>query len=502
MAQNEKNQESAVKLPGSEGLKPFGWNGANKFELQTANDLFDAYSIDKDPRTLGKINALKLDIMKRAAEAEIAKLTPERTRAQIEAEMKEKQVSSAQANDELAYVLVTYLRNIEKLGKERESAVAAETAKANAEQAKLKASLPAVAPAAETVIVKPAVKEASKPADKAPEAALDPEELKSEKFIKEHRAEIDALVAKIPEGNAKTTFSGLLDKPTKASVTVLQTEIGLKVGTKDGADGRFGKITLGALKKYVEAGGKKPVESVVKPVAKPTVPKEKPKTKKEKEEEVRKQEEARKQSEAEAEAKKKAEAERVAKEKEVDTLQKKTLQNLKAGENGVYVVDTKFFKDGFAGAVFFKFDAKNGEWLWNSFNNPDEMKSNPWQKVSRLAESTKNGKTDMSVFGFNESTQETVNAMLAAGARAKELGVPLKDPSAPSPIGKSAAPEAKPKTASATVTYTPETLAEIAAKPDVASIKDISPAGHSTPRTAPPARIASGQPNTLPFQKS
>ena len=201
------------------------------------------------------------------------------------------------------------------------------------------------------------------------------------------------------------------------------------------------------MKTYVDAGGKKPAEAVKKPTDKSgavpsEVPKkpatsEKPKSKKEKEEEAKKTEaEFKKKTEEEA-AKKKAEteaAEKSVKEKELDALQKKALTNLKSEGHGVYVVDTKFLKDGFAGAVFFKFDAKNGEWLWNSFNNPDEMKSSSWHKVSGLEQSTANGSTKLSGFGFNESTQETVNAILAAQKRSKELGLPLKDPSAPSPI--------------------------------------------------------------------
>lgn len=445
----EKTPEVAAPLPGSEGLKPFAWNGTNKFDLQTANDLFEELAKDpKNPQVLGKINALKLDVMKRAAEAEIAKLTPVRNRSQIEAEMKERNVSKNQANDELAYVLVTYLQNVEKLAKEREAAKAAVIVEAGKATAKLKAEVGTPAPKSETVVVeKPAAK--LKAETKTPEKEASAEELKSAKFIKEHRAEIDALVAKMPEGNAKSTFPGLLDKPTKENVTVLQTEIGLKAGAKGGADGQFGAITLGALKKYVEAGGKKPVEATKKPEGKTaTKPAEagkkpsateKPKSKKEKEEEEKKAEEAKKKEEEEA-AKKKAEAEaaeKAAKEKELEALQKKTLANLKQQDNGGYVVNTKFLKDGFAGAAFFKFDAKNGEWLWNSFNNPDEMKSSKWHKVSGLEQSTADGITKLSGFGFNESTQETVNAILAAQKRSRELGIPLKDPNAPSPIAQS-----------------------------------------------------------------
>lgn len=442
MTTDKTPETSATPLPGSEGLKPFAWNGANKFDLQIANDLFEELSKDpKNPQILGKINALKLDVMKRAAEAEISKLTPARTRTQIEAEMKERQVSKAQANDELSYVLVTYLQNVEKLAKERDAAKAAVTVETKDSAAKLKAELPAAAPKSETVVVtaKPAGKESVRQEAKAPEAEASAEELKSAKFIKEHRAEIDALIAKIPEGNAKTTLPGLLDKPTKENVTVFQAEIGLKAGVAGGADGRFGKITLTALKKYAEAGGKKPAEGTSKPAAKPVAEtkkpgtSEKPKSKKEKEDEEKKMEEDGKKA-AEEEAKKKAEAERSVKEKELDALQKKTLANLKSEGHGVYVVDTKFLKDGFAGAVFFKFDAKNGEWLWNSFNNPDETKSSSWHKVSGLEQATVNGTTKLSGFGFNESTQETVNAILAAQKRSKELGIPLKDPNVPSPI--------------------------------------------------------------------
>lgn len=50
--------------------------------------------------------------------------------------------------------------------------------------------------------------------------------------LKKHRGEIDALVAKLLEGNAKSTIPGFLEKPTKDNVVVIQTEIGLKVGEK------------------------------------------------------------------------------------------------------------------------------------------------------------------------------------------------------------------------------------------------------------------------------
>ena len=40
----------------------------------------------------------------------------------------------------------------------------------------------------------------------------------------------------------------------------------------------------------------------------------------------------------------------------------------------------------------------------------------------------------MSAFGLTASAQETVNAILAAQKRSKELKTPLKDPNAPSPI--------------------------------------------------------------------
>lgn len=368
--------------------------------------------------------------MKRAAEAEIGKLTPARTRVQIEAEMKEKQVSKNQANDELAYVLVTYLQNVEKLSKEREAAKSAVNGEAKAAAAKLKTELPSGAAKAETVVVDPkAAKPAAETVVADPKTAkeedkketLSPEELKSAKFIKEHRAEIDALVAKLPEGNAKSTIPGLLDKPTKNNVVVIQTEIGLKVGVKNGADGQFGGITLDAFKRYVNAGGKKPAETATEKTPSAT---QKPKKSKEKEAEEKRLKEKAVAEEAEKGARTKAEneaRERTVKEKELDVLQKKTLANLKPIENGAYVVDSKFLKDGFAGAVFFKFDAKNGEWLWNSFNNPDHSKTSRWHKVSGLESATQNGVTKMDSFGLNASTQETVNAILAAQKRSAEL---------------------------------------------------------------------------------
>lgn len=49
----EKPSEAAAPLSGSEGLKPFAWNGINKFELQTANDLFEELAKDpKNPQVL------------------------------------------------------------------------------------------------------------------------------------------------------------------------------------------------------------------------------------------------------------------------------------------------------------------------------------------------------------------------------------------------------------------------------------------------------------------
>lgn len=48
----DKTSEASAPLPGSEGLKPFTWSGANKFDLQIANDLFEEYAKDKDPRVL------------------------------------------------------------------------------------------------------------------------------------------------------------------------------------------------------------------------------------------------------------------------------------------------------------------------------------------------------------------------------------------------------------------------------------------------------------------
>lgn len=95
----------------------------------------------------------------------------------------------------------------------------------------------------------------------------------------------------------------------------------------------------------------------------------------------------------------------------------------------------------------------------------------------------------MDSFGLNASTQETVNAILAAQKRSKELGIPLKDPSAPSPIVTNAKPEAKTSKAAESPVYTPEILAAAAARPSVASIKDIQPSGRAVPRTAPPMRL-------------
>lgn len=109
-----------------EGLSTFGIGRPSKFDLQTANDLFQEYEKGKDPRTLGKINDLKLGIMKRSAEEELAKLDPPRTRAEIEAEMAANLPAGTQGNDHLPYVIVSYLRNVEKLeaGRDAERAAA------------------------------------------------------------------------------------------------------------------------------------------------------------------------------------------------------------------------------------------------------------------------------------------------------------------------------------------------------------------------------------------
>lgn len=76
--------------------------------------------------------------------------------------------------------------------------------------------------------------------------------------------------------------------------------------------------------------------------------------------------------------------------------------------------------------VFFKFDKSAAEWTYAAYS------PNKWYKVSGLEAATVDGKTQMSVFGFVESVQETVNAAISAQKRSRELGIPLKDPSAPS----------------------------------------------------------------------
>lgn len=215
----EISPATSVALPGSEGLRPFSFSGANKFELQTANDLFELYGAEKDPRILGKINALRLDMMKRAAEAEIAKLTPARTREQIEAEMSERQVSKAQANDELAYVLVTYLSNVEKLESNRRAEVA-ETERLAKERAEaLKTEVDSKTPG------KAGKTKGGKAPEKKGAAGEKPEEAdgkKNAEFIERHRARIDALLAKLPEGEAKAKIPSLLLKPNGENVREIQ----------------------------------------------------------------------------------------------------------------------------------------------------------------------------------------------------------------------------------------------------------------------------------------
>lgn len=244
----ENAHEQSSPLPGSEGLKPLSWSGASKYELQIANDLFEELAKDpKNPQILGKINALRLDIMKRAAETEISKLEPKTTRSQIEAEMRQRQVSKAEANDTLAYVLVTYLQNVEKLAAARVAEKGAVTVVTQAETGKLKSDVrKGDAPKSETVVAPAkgaeAPRDATKPEAEKPkpaaEAPKSPEEAKSAAFIKDRRAEIDALIAKLPDGETKAKFAQYVDKPTKENVTQLQSAMGLKPGA-NGADGQF-----------------------------------------------------------------------------------------------------------------------------------------------------------------------------------------------------------------------------------------------------------------------
>lgn len=216
--------------------------------------------------------------MKRAAETEISKLEPKTTREQIEAEMAKRQVSKAEANDTLAYVLVTYLQNVEKLAAARTAEKGAVTATTRVETGKLKTDVRAdetskaetvVVPAEKTAAPKTAKQEGAKPGPETGTSAPT-EESKSASFIKERRSEIDALIAKLPEGETKSKFARYVDKPTKENVAQLQSDMGLKSG-KNGADGQFGKITLATLKKFVENGGKK-VEAPSGSVAAPKAP--------------------------------------------------------------------------------------------------------------------------------------------------------------------------------------------------------------------------------------
>lgn len=133
------SNETASGKP--EGLTTFGIGSPSKYELQKANDLFLEYRESKDPRTLGKLNSLRLDAMKNAAEAEFQKLDPPRTRAQVEGEMDARRIGHEQANDYLAYILVTYLRNVENLQSEREKAVKGVVAEASAATQALRAEV-------------------------------------------------------------------------------------------------------------------------------------------------------------------------------------------------------------------------------------------------------------------------------------------------------------------------------------------------------------------------
>ncbi len=83
--------------------------------------------------------------------------------------------------------------------------------------------------------------------------------------------------------------------------------------------------------------------------------------------------------------------------------------------------------------MLFKFDAENGEWLWNAFNDPDTNKaSRGWNRVEGLRPITTNGTTETKSFGFTASAQETVNSILLAQEEARRMELKLKSPSASS----------------------------------------------------------------------
>lgn len=152
--------------------------------------------------------------MKRSAEGELARLEVPRTREEIEQDLDDPRTPANMKNEKLPYVLVTYLRNVEKLAEMRRQEVervAAETkAKADALKAEVQTATAnggaetktvtaekADAPAAPQAAVQAP---ASAPKAPAPEGIrvvdtpLDREETISKNFIAANRKEIDELI--------------------------------------------------------------------------------------------------------------------------------------------------------------------------------------------------------------------------------------------------------------------------------------------------------------------
>lgn len=61
--------------------------------------------------------------MKRSAEVELTRLEVPRTREEIEQDLDDPRTPADMKNEKLAYVLVTYLRNVEKLTEARRQEV-------------------------------------------------------------------------------------------------------------------------------------------------------------------------------------------------------------------------------------------------------------------------------------------------------------------------------------------------------------------------------------------
>lgn len=186
--------------------------------------------------------------MKRSAEVELTLLDPPKTRSEIEREMDDPRIPHAFKNEKLPYVLVTYIRNVEKMAEARRQEVeriAAET-KARTDALKTEMPSPTSAPGAETKssagqdetplyeFLKPETAPEGERKSTVPEgvkvvdAPLDREETISKNFIAANRKEIDELIGKIPNPKVQEAMITLLKGPTKPNIRIFQEGINMK----------------------------------------------------------------------------------------------------------------------------------------------------------------------------------------------------------------------------------------------------------------------------------